>query len=94
MCGVYFPPDLGDAIVGAGRNKEIDLFCPMPASFVDLSLCDCARALIMHLERQVAGQQPESALVKYRFEPMEEGPAMQYRKNECRIGTAAMASST
>ena len=63
-CGVRVPDDLKLVLF---RCQEIGMLCPVPASFVELSLCEVARALIAHLERQVEGHPPARTLLRYRL---------------------------
>ena len=54
------------------RNHEIDVFCPFPASLVESSVLDTARALVKQIDRQFRGERCERIVLPHRLVPMGE----------------------
>ena len=56
------------------RNAELGLFCPVPASFIDMSVQDVAAALVDRLEKLRRGEAVESPVkVAARFVAVDDG---------------------
>ncbi|MDD5704746.1 MAG: GntR family transcriptional regulator [Kiritimatiellae bacterium] len=47
------------------RNREVDLLCPLPASFLDLSIRATAEALVRQIEKQFRGEACEQILLPF-----------------------------
>lgn len=62
--GVRVPQDLKLVL---HRNREVDLLCPMPASFVELSIRATAEALVSQIEKQFRGEPCERVALPYRL---------------------------
>lgn len=62
------------------RNYEVGLMCPVPATFMDVSIAEVSRALIGMVERQFKGEQAEP--VRLRYEARENGATMGERQRE------------
>ena len=55
-----------------GRNKEVDLLCPVPASFVEVSQREIAQALVAQVRKLYRGERCEPVEVGCRLIPAEE----------------------
>ena len=61
---VRVPEDLKLAL---GKNETIDLFCPMPATFVVASEREMARALIEQVQKQFRGESCERISLPFKL---------------------------
>jgi DNA-binding LacI/PurR family transcriptional regulator len=62
--GVRVPLDLKLVL---HRNREVDLLCPLPASFTELSIRATAEALVSQIEKQFRGEACQRVVLPYRL---------------------------
>jgi DNA-binding transcriptional regulator YhcF (GntR family) len=51
------------------RNKEIGLFCPIPATFVEVCIQELAEALSMQIQKQFAGKASPAQMIPFHIKP-------------------------
>lgn len=57
-----------DVKLAVHRNKGMEFFCPVPASFIALDVEDCAEALIDQAQAMMEGKEPSSQVIRFMLE--------------------------